>query len=113
MRRPVGRYPLNSRPKTSHSLQLCRRNHCLLQAKFMKVRKRLTRKQAIEAHCRSCVYDPSNAGTWRQQVTLCACRDCFLWEWRPVSNHPLPEPLLKVYGVTDAEKLALQGRKSP
>ncbi|MHC4346124.1 MAG: hypothetical protein ACYSUP_15735 [Planctomycetota bacterium] len=70
---------------------------------------RLSRTQAIEQNCRSCVYDPANDGTWRQQTTLCSCHDCFLWHWRPVSASDLPEPLLDAYGLTDAEKLLFRG----
>jgi hypothetical protein len=70
---------------------------------------KLTRKQAINANCRSCVYDPANGGNWRQQVTLCACRDCALWLWRPVSRSDLPEVLLDAYGLTDAQKQHLRG----
>ena len=71
--------------------------------------KRLTRKQAIEANCRDCVYDPANSGNWRQQVTLCAVRECFLWPWRPVSRSDIPEHLLDAYSVSDAEKPVFRG----
>jgi hypothetical protein len=70
---------------------------------------KLTRKQAINQNCRTCIYDPANAGNWRQQVTLCACHDCAMWQWRPVSFRDLPEPLLNEYGVTGAEKSLLRG----
>lgn len=73
------------------------------------MKKKLSRKQAIDAHCRDCIYDPANGGTWRQQVTLCSCRDCDLWPWRPVSASDLPESLLNAYSVTDAEKPQFRG----
>jgi hypothetical protein len=71
--------------------------------------KKPSRKTAIEQNCRDCVYDPANAGTWRQQVSLCACHDCAMWQWRPVSFRDLPESLLNEYGVTDAEKTLFRG----
>ena len=47
---------------------------------------KLTRKQAINAHCRECIYDPKNGtGTWRQQVEACTVTKCPLYEWRPIS----------------------------
>lgn len=46
-----------------------------------------TRKQAIEAMCKHCLYDPQakGAGTWRKQIEDCTSYDCPLYEWRPVS----------------------------
>ncbi len=29
-----------------------------------------SRKRAIELHCKDCLYDPSAAGTWREQALL-------------------------------------------
>ncbi len=49
--------------------------------------KRLTRKQAIDAFCKECIYDPKGGnGTWREQVTNCTAHKCPLYEWRPVSS---------------------------
>ena len=46
--------------------------------------KRLTRKQAINANCKDCIYDPVSAGTWRQQVAACPVTTCALYDWRPL-----------------------------
>jgi len=72
---------------------------------------KLSRKRAIEQNCRDCICDPANAGTWRQQVTLCAVHECALWHWRPVSASDIPEPLLDAYGVSDGEKSLFRGPK--
>jgi hypothetical protein len=45
--------------------------------------KRLTRQQAISAHCKDCIYDPYEPGTWVQQVTRCPSHDCRIWPYRP------------------------------
>ncbi len=42
-------------------------------------------RKRIDEMCRTCVYDPAERGTWRQQVTLCACTACSLYPVRPVS----------------------------
>ena len=70
---------------------------------------KLTRKQAIDQNCYSCAYDPANGGTKRQQVTLCSCYECFLWQWRPVSHSDLPEAVLDTYGVADPLKSKFRG----
>ena len=43
-------------------------------------------RAAINAKCKSCIYDPQGKGTWRQQVTACRIVDCPLWELRPQSQ---------------------------
>lgn len=45
---------------------------------------RTSLRGAINAHCRDCVYDPSNGGTWRQQVEDCTVKACSLHSVRPV-----------------------------
>lgn len=58
-------------------------------------------RKLINGHCKSCIYDPKAAGTWRQQVELCPCvESCHLWPLRPVSNAPIPESVLGHYGLT-------------
>ena len=44
----------------------------------------MSRKRAIDSKCRDCIYDPLDRGTWRQQVELCGCSDCPLYEYRPL-----------------------------
>ena len=42
-------------------------------------------KKCIENHCKSCTYDPSSPGTWREQVEACTVKSCPLWEVRPMT----------------------------
>jgi hypothetical protein len=56
-------------------------------------------RAAIDAMCKSCIYDPHAArGTWRQQTEACSSKGCPLWQFRPISDRrdaigpdPLPE----------------------
>jgi len=40
----------------------------------------------IDAKCAECCYDPTQEGTWRKQVELCASRGCPLYSVRPTSK---------------------------
>lgn len=45
-------------------------------------------RRSVNDHCKSCIYDPSEPGTWREQVTRCTVMTCSLYPIRPVSeNH--------------------------
>lgn len=59
---------------------------------------------AINAHCKSCVYDDLAAGTWRTQITLCAVTICSLYPVRPTTNSLIPESVLDYYQVTGPER---------
>ena len=48
--------------------------------------KKRSRKQAIEAFCKHCIYDPTWDGTWRQQTEACETNDCPLYDFRPTSR---------------------------
>ena len=43
-------------------------------------------RSAINAFCRSCIYDPGATGNWRQQVTACTSPGCPLYPIRPQSS---------------------------
>lgn len=43
-------------------------------------------RRAVDATCKACIHDPAEAGTWRQQTTLCTVSECPLWAVRPVSH---------------------------
>lgn len=49
----------------------------------------LSMRQAINAKCKECLYDPlwAGGGTWRQQVEACSSPDCPLYELRPRSSN--------------------------
>jgi len=42
-----------------------------------------SKAKAIIAKCYDCVYDPSDKGSWRDQVRNCECSSCPLWSVRP------------------------------
>ncbi len=47
----------------------------------------MTRQQAINEHCKSCIYDAnSGLGNWRQQTSACTCTQCHLYHYRPKSK---------------------------
>ena len=50
----------------------------------MKSTSRPSHRAAIDAKCRSCVYDPDAPGTWRAQVADCAGVSCPLYAVRPL-----------------------------
>ncbi len=54
---------------------------------------------AINAMCRSCIYDRLAAGNWRQQVTNCACPACALYPVRPVSKSGQKAPEIGIAEV--------------
>jgi hypothetical protein len=56
-------------------------------------------RSPINEHCKSCIYDRLEPGTWRQQVTLCSVRSCELHEVRPKSTRPIGKGILSYYGV--------------
>ena len=69
----------------------------------MTIEKRPSFRKCVDKNCKSCIYDPKVAGTWRQQVTLCSVKDCELYPVRPVTKAPIPEAVLDYYQVTEAE----------
>ena len=56
-------------------------------------------RTAVDQHCKQCIYDNLCPGTWRQQVTLCAIKECALWNIRPKSTSAIPESVLRWHGV--------------
>lgn len=48
---------------------------------------KLSLRDAINAKCRECIYDPlSGMGTWREQVDACTSPSCPLFPVRPSSR---------------------------
>lgn len=45
---------------------------------------RLSLREAVNAKCKGCIYDPLSAGTWREQVAACCNGGCPLFDVRPV-----------------------------
>lgn len=44
----------------------------------------MTRQGAIDAFCKSCIWDNEEEGTWRQQVKACEIQSCALHPYRPM-----------------------------
>jgi len=47
-------------------------------------------RAAINAFCRSCLYDPHEPGRWREQIEACTATDCPLYPVRPRSRASKP-----------------------
>ena len=47
---------------------------------------RKSKRKAIDAKCKDCMYDHLDGGTWRQQIDGCWDIDCSLWWHRPTSR---------------------------
>lgn len=45
---------------------------------------RLSMRDAINAKCKECIYDPISRGTWREQVSECTSGTCPLFPLRPL-----------------------------
>jgi len=54
-------------------------------------------RDAINAKCKSCIYDPHAPGTWRQQVHACDNTGCPLHDVRPRAEKPLTRSALERY----------------
>jgi len=40
-------------------------------------------RQAVNAKCKECIYDPHSSGTWRKQIFECTSNNCPLYPFRP------------------------------
>ncbi len=46
---------------------------------------KLSAQKAIYAHCKGCIYDPKEKGTWVEQVEACTALQCELFEHRKLT----------------------------
>ncbi len=44
----------------------------------------MSRTKAINDKCKDCSYDSEDKGSWRYQVLMCKCRNCPLYQYRPL-----------------------------
>ena len=70
-------------------------------------------RKCINEHCKTCIYDPKAAGTWRQQVTLCTVTGCPLYLARPTTKAPIPESVLDYHQVTGKERARYARSRPP
>lgn len=47
----------------------------------------MSMRKAINDMCKSCIYDPTEPGTWRKQVQDCQISGCALYAYRPKSGY--------------------------
>ena len=73
----------------------------------MTIKKRQSLRKCINDNCKTCIYDPNAAGTWRQQVMLCTVTSCDLFPARPVTKSPIPKCVLTYYGTSSPETVFL------
>jgi hypothetical protein len=45
-----------------------------------------SKRAAINAFCKACIYDRGAPGTWRAQVEGCTAQDCPLFAHRPTTT---------------------------
>lgn len=43
-------------------------------------------RKAIANHCKGCIYDSQDKGTWLQQVEDCTITECALYRHRPLTS---------------------------
>lgn len=60
-----------------------------------------TRGTAIAAYCRQCIHDPQAFGTWREQVAVCPCTTCPLWQFRPLQDTRSAPDWIKMHDPDD------------
>jgi hypothetical protein len=74
-------------------------------------------REAINAKCRECTYDPTDAGGPSHQIAVCTSSDCPLHSVRPISCTKLPLRLLEAWNVhpeqLDSKARALVLEESP
>jgi len=70
---------------------------------------KLTRQQAINEFCKSCIYDSKDSGTWRDQTSNCTMTECSLFEYRPLnSNLRTVQKQEKINAMTDKQRQAYE-----
>jgi len=42
-------------------------------------------RQVLDKHCKACIYDETNGGSWRSQVEACSVESCAWWPHRAKS----------------------------
>lgn len=60
-------------------------------------------RQAVNAMCRACTYDPSDRGTAAQQIACCTDTRCPLHTVRPVNTKGIPLRLLEHWKLSPAD----------
>lgn len=70
-------------------------------------------RAAIDAMCKSCIYDPGNGnGTWREQVEACLSSNCPLHPLRPISAPKTRAERVGASGLARRPNSRLHGPKN-
>lgn len=56
-------------------------------------------RNAINAKCRECIYDPLDKGSAAQQIACCMIHDCPLHPVRPITATVIPQQLLEHWRI--------------
>ena len=70
-------------------------------------------REKIDQHCKTCIYDSSAAGSWRQQVSLCSVKTYEFHDVRPKTSFPIPDSVLTFYGVNSTSFERRLDKKRP
>lgn len=71
-------------------------------------------QQAINAFCRSCLYDEADTGSWRAQIERCTATKCPLFAFRPLTHATLEGKRTKLSGAEkDAFLRQMNGGRKP
>ena len=69
----------------------------------------MSKRNAINAFCRECIYDQGSKGSWIEQVTSCTSFKCPLYGERPITKGAHREAILKrASGLIDEEGSELE-----
>lgn len=72
-----------------------------------------TRKKAIDANCKECIYDPLAGGTWLEQVEKCITPHCALYSFRPLTNATKAvERQIRFDNMTPSEQVAFTHKQN-
>ena len=52
----------------------------------METIKKISAQKAIKNHCKGCIYDSEEKGTWLQQIEACTITKCELYNHRPLTS---------------------------
>lgn len=73
---------------------------------------KLTRQQAINENCKTCIYDPLAGGTHTAQIEACTVTSCALYEYRPLTEKTKLAQREETYrNATPEMKLVLDQRR--
>jgi len=60
-------------------------------------------RQAINAKCKECIYDPRDRGTCAQQIACCTVKSCPLYPVRPITTNEIPSELIRGWNIDPLE----------